>query len=241
MAQQVRKGRTLPTTPFLLATPSQAAHYLLEGRSLICLIRHGQTDWNLEKRLQGRENTPLNDTGRAQSLQLAEYFLKAKAKGFSPAAVCASPLSRAKDTADAIAEKIGIPSIVCENLIEREYGRLSGLTVDERRKKFPRGEKQAGDVESVPASASRMLRAFDDMLEISAGHTVIGISHGGIINAVFSRLSSGEIGTGKTLTQNCSVSFIAAGIGLPIPLAYNMQDDAIPDYIAKMIHYGADI
>lgn len=86
-----------------------------------------------------------------------------------------------------------------------------------------------------------MLYAFDDMLEISGGHTVIGVSHGGIINAVFSRLSAGEIGTGKTLTQNCSVSFIAAGIGIPIPLAYNMQDDAIVDYILKMIRYGADI
>jgi len=79
------------------------------------------------------------------------------------------------------------------------------------------------------------------MLECSGGKTVVGISHGGIINAVFSRLSSGEIGTGKTLTQNCSVSFIAGGIGIPIPLAYNMQEDGIVEYIAKMIYYGADI
>lgn len=241
MPQQIKKGRTLPAAPYLLATPSQAAHYLLEGRSLICLIRHGQTDWNLVKRLQGRENIPLNDTGRLQSEQLAEYFARAKAKGLSVGAVCTSPLSRAYDTAEYIAQRIDVKTIICDRLIERDYGKLSGLTVEERRKKFPRGEKQAGDVESIPGSASRMLYAFDDMLEISGGHTVIGVSHGGIINAVFSRLSAGEIGTGKTLTQNCSVSFIAAGIGIPIPLAYNMQDDAIVDYVNRMIRYGADI
>ncbi len=241
MAHQVKKGRSLPMTPYLFTSPSQAAHYLLEGRSLICLIRHGQTDWNLEKRLQGREDTPLNDAGREQSRQVAEYFARAKEIGFSPAAVCASPLSRARDTAGFIAEALGLTATVCVNLNERDYGKLSGLTVEERRKLFPKGERDAGPVESVPEAASRMYRAFDDILEISGGKTVIAVSHGGIINSVFSRLSRGDIGTGKTLTQNCSVSFIASGIGHPMPLAYNMQDDAIVDYIAKMIHFGADI
>jgi len=241
MAHQVKKGRTLPTTPYLFASPSQAAHYLLEGRSLICLIRHGQTDWNLIKRLQGREDIPLNDTGREQSAKLAEYLAAAKASGFTPSVVCSSPLSRAKDTAECIAKRLGIDSVVCESLNERDYGALSGLTVEERRKLFPRGEKQAVPVESVPQAASRMYRAFDEILEVSGGRTVIAISHGGIINSVFSRLSQGDIGTGKTLTQNCSVSFIASGIGHPIPLAYNIQDDGITDYIVKMLRFGADI
>ncbi len=241
MSHQIRKGRSLPTTPVLFATPSQAAHYLLEGRSLICLIRHGQTDWNLEKRLQGREDIPLNETGRAQSMQVAEYFAQAKEKGLAVEAVCSSPLSRARDTAGFIAEKICVPAHVCQTLNERDYGNLSGLTVEERRKAFPKGENPSNEVESVPAAASRMLRAFDDVLEISEGRTVVAVSHGGIINSVFSRLSFGEVGTGKTLTQNCSVSFIAAGIGHPLPLAYNMQDEGIVDYIAKMLHFGADI
>lgn len=241
MSQQIKKGRTLPTTPVIFASPSQAAHYLLEGRSLICLIRHGQTDWNLEKRLQGREDVPLNDTGRVQSAEVAEYFVKAKALGLCVGAVCSSPLSRAKDTAECIAEKLGLSAVVCSRLNERDYGNLSGLTVEERRKAFPKGGNPAEDIESVPDSASRMLRAFDDVLEISEGRTVVAVSHGGIINSVFSKLSFGDVGTGKTLTQNCSVSFIASGIGHPIPLAYNMQDDGIVDYIAKMLHFGADI
>lgn len=241
MSQQIKKGRSLPTTPVVFASPSQAAHTLLEGRSLICLIRHGQTDWNLQKRLQGREDVPLNETGRLQSAAVADFFAQAKAKGMSVGAVCSSPLSRAKDTADCIAERLGVKSVVCERLNERDYGNISGMTVEERRKAFPRGENPQNNMESVPAAASRMLRAFDDILEISEGRTVVAVSHGGIINSVFSKLSFGEIGTGKTLTQNCSVSFIASGIGHPIPLAYNMQDDAIVDYIAKMLHFGADI
>ncbi len=241
MSQQIKKGRTLPTTPVVFASPSQAAHYLLEGRSLLCLLRHGQTDWNLEKRLQGREDTPLNDTGRAQAMEAAEILAQAQKKGLTPRVICSSPLSRAKDTAAYISQKLDIPAIVCERLNERDYGVLSGLTVEERRKLFPKGENPYNEAESVPAAASRMLRAFDDIMEISEGKTAIAVSHGGIINSVFSRLSFGEIGTGKTLTQNCSVSFIACGIGMPLPLAYNMQGQEIVDYIAKMLHFGADI
>ena len=68
---QFKHGRTLPTTPFIIVNPQLAAHYLLEGRVLVCLVRHGQTDWNLIKRLQGRENVPLNEAGHAQAKGLS--------------------------------------------------------------------------------------------------------------------------------------------------------------------------
>ena len=97
------------------------------------------------------------------------------------------------------------------------------------------------NVEGVPAAAARMLSAIDEMLEISCKKTVIGVTHGGLINAVFSRLTAGEIGTGRTLTVNCSLSLIAAGIGEPIPLAYNLQNENASLYILKMLSYGAEI
>ena len=86
-----------------------------------------------------------------------------------------------------------------------------------------------------------MLRAVDDMLEVSGKKTVIGVTHGGLINAAFSRLTSGEIGTGRTLTVNCSISCVAAGIGEPIPLAYNLQGDGAALYITKLLLHGAEI
>ena len=129
---------------------------------------------------------------------------------------------------------------VLPQLIERDYGALSGLTLEERRHQFPGGERQAGNVESVPQAAARMCAAFDDMLEAVPEHAIIGVTHGGILNAVFSRLTSGEIGTGKSLSVNCSMSLIAAGIGSPIPLAYNLQEQGILDYLRKMAAAGAD-
>lgn len=239
---QYKHGRVLPTCPYILVHPALAAHYLIEGRTLVCIVRHGQTDWNIVKRLQGREDVPLNEAGRAQANTAAELFESIRATGATFAAVCSSPLSRASDTAEKIAAALSVDGItVVDSLIERDYGSLAGLTLDERRKLFPKGEKQAGNVESVPAAASRMLTAIDDMLDISHGKAVIGVTHGGMINAVYSRLTSGEIGTGKTLTVNCSLSFIAAGIGEPIPLAYNLQGEGALTYITKLLYHGADI
>lgn len=244
---QFKYGKVSPSTSYIFAHPSLAAHYLLEGRTLVCLIRHGQTDWNLIKRLQGQENIPLNEAGHAQAEIVSEMIRKIHRHGVTFGAVYTSPLSRASVTADYIAQSLGLKkAVVLDKLIERDYGSLSGLTLDERRRLYPGGEKQAGNVESVPAAASRMLNAIDDMLEHSmlqhAGRrTVIGVTHSGLINAGFSRLTSGEIGTGKTVSGNCSLSCIAAGIGEPIPLAYNLQNDNAVSYLIKILKNGAEI
>lgn len=250
-----KRGHTLPIYPVYLVSPSRSAYLLLEGRRLICLVRHGQTDWNQIKRLQGREDVPLNEIGVRQARHTAELFRRSVLYGVRFGMVCTSPLSRAVDTAGYIQAALDNPSVPCEalsplcppeklcvlpQLIERDYGSLSGLTLEERRHQFPGGEKQAGDVESVPMAAARMYSAFDDMLEAVPEHAIIGVTHGGILNAVFSRLTSGEIGTGRSLTVNCSVSLVAAGIGSPIPLAYNLQEQGILDYLRRMIAAGAD-
>jgi len=237
-----KHGRVLPTCSYILVHPALAAHYLSEGRTLVCLVRHGQTDWNIIKRLQGHEDIPLNENGHAQARSVALIFEGIRNSGVSFHSVCSSSLSRASVTAGYIARAVGLNEcVIVDNLIERDYGSLAGLTLEERHRLYPGGEKQAGNVESVPRAASRMLTAIDEMLEVSDRHTVIAVSHGGIINAVYSRLTSGEIGTGKTLTVNCSVSLIAAGIGEPIPLAYNLQDEGAISYMTKLIHHGADL
>ncbi len=240
-------GKTILTTPFVLVNPSLSAHYLLEGRTLICLIRHGQTDWNLERRLQGQEDIPLNETGKKQAEDVANLVGRIRENGVTFGAVFSSPLSRATRTADQIASSLGMGKAqILQSLIERDYGSLSGLTIEERRKLFPGGERQAGNVESVPTAASRMLRAVDDMVEsarsLPAGkRTLIGVTHSGLINAGFSRLTSGEIGTGKTVSGNCSLSCLAAGIGETIPLAYNLQNEDAVRYLTKILRRGAEI
>lgn len=233
-----KHGRVMPTCPYILVHPLLAARYLTEGRSLVCVVRHGQTDWNIIKRLQGRENVPLNDTGRAQAHSAAAVFKSIKDLGVSFGTVFSSPLDRAKETASIIAQAIGADEVVpLDGLIERDYGSLSGLTLEERRRRFPKGERHASDVESSPSAALRMLSAIDEMLEYSGGKTVIGVTHGGVLNAVYSRLTSGEIG----LTVNCSLSLIAAGVGEPIPLAYNLQGEGASKYISKLLRHGAKL
>ena len=86
----------------------------------IYLVRHGQTDWNLFHKAQGQTDIPLNETGRAQAKALAE-----KVKDYKFDICYASPLSRAKETAEIVTN--GKCKIVFdENLKERNYGDLEG-------------------------------------------------------------------------------------------------------------------
>src|SRR5512145_36913 len=101
----------------------------------ICLIRHGETDWNATGRLQGREDIELNDLGREQALELADYF-----KTGSWNEIVSSPLKRALETAEILAGKLDLPRIIVrENFIERDYGEASGLAPEIRKSRFPDG------------------------------------------------------------------------------------------------------
>ena len=89
----------------------------------ICLVRHGETDWNKEGRWQGREDIPMNEKGYAQVSAAGEAL---KGKGFT--VIVTSPLQRARQTAEVIAKKTGIQKIeIDERLIESDLGDASGM------------------------------------------------------------------------------------------------------------------
>ena len=95
---------------------------------IIYLVRHGETDWNRQNRLQGIEDIELNETGRRQSTECADSFT-----GIPIDRILSSPLKRAKKTADIMAARMGIaPVIIEQELTERDFGKLSGLTFEER-------------------------------------------------------------------------------------------------------------
>jgi probable phosphoglycerate mutase len=147
--------------------------------TLISLVRHGQTDWNLAKRIQGSSDIPLNGTGRAQ----AEATGRALAGG-SFDAIYASPLSRALDTARIISGHLGLgePQPL-EAVAERRYGEAEGLTGAEILARWPEGTP-------VPGRESRdevVERALPALLELGARHDgehVIVVSHGGVIGSL---------------------------------------------------------
>lgn len=86
-------------------------------------IRHGETDWNKEKRLQGRSDIPLNDKGRSQALEAKGRFSNHKIDYI----VC-SPLQRAKETALIVNELLQAEIIYDDRLIERDHGIIEGMT-----------------------------------------------------------------------------------------------------------------
>src|SRR3954471_7990952 len=98
----------------------------------ILLARHGETDWNLQRRVQGHSDTPLNETGRAQALALAETL-----DGAELDAIYASDLERAYDTAQFVAQRKGLPVTPLPELRERNFGTWEGLTDSEILERFP--------------------------------------------------------------------------------------------------------
>lgn len=90
----------------------------------IYIFRHGQTDYNLARRVMGQLDIPLNDVGRAQATELANKLAPVKI-----GAIYSSPLTRAMETAQAVASKIGAPIITDKRLMERNNGKLQGHIV----------------------------------------------------------------------------------------------------------------
>ncbi len=98
----------------------------------LIVIRHGETAWNRERRLQGQLDIPLNDTGRAQACALAEALA-----GEPIDAVYTSDLGRAMQTAAPLAETLGLQVRAEPRLRERCYGDLEGMTYAEVAEKRP--------------------------------------------------------------------------------------------------------
>jgi broad specificity phosphatase PhoE len=168
----------------------------------IYLIRHGQTDWNLEGRFQGREDIALNDHGILQ----AEECGRALA-GESFKAIITSPLVRARRTAQIIAEHVGIKQLIIEEAItERDFKKVSGMTPREREEFYASGEKD--DKEPWEELSSRMMTSIRKYAKQFFNDNIIMISHGASINAVLSVLSNGATGTGKIILKNTCINII---------------------------------
>lgn len=98
----------------------------------ICFVRHGETDWNIEKRIQGHLDVPLNQKGRAQALAMG---FNAGHHRFS--ALYSSDLTRTMETARALGEREGLEVRPLSQLRERHYGIFQGLTAEEGAVRYP--------------------------------------------------------------------------------------------------------
>jgi probable phosphoglycerate mutase len=163
----------------------------------LCLIRHGETHWNTERRLQGHTDVELNHRGKAQAIQMATA-LKKLALNFD--ALYTSDLKRAADTANAIVREFKVPAIVMSDLRERHFGALQGLSISDAPTLKPKlwQAHMARDIdheleggESIAQFARRVQDALEMILQKHFAETVILVSHGGTLDMMY-RIATGQ-------------------------------------------------
>ena len=151
----------------------------------LLLARHGETDWNGERRWQGHSDQPLNDTGRGQAAELA-----ASLAGTPISAIYSSDLARARETAEIVAERLGLAVVVDAGLREVDVGSWSGVTHDEIRQRYPEefarwqegGQGWEGG-ESYDEMGERAVATLLRLADRHAGETILVVAHGGTIRA----------------------------------------------------------
>ncbi len=167
----------------------------------ICIIRHGETDWNSSGKLQGREDIELNNLGREQASQIAQYF---KTEPWD--VIVSSPLKRAYETAQIIGSQLSIQNIyIVDEMIERCYGSASGLLPEERQMRFPDGITDQEDFEHL---RQRAMTGLAKIANDFKGKRIIVVSHGGLTNSILYSISGGEFGSFKTRLKNGCINKI---------------------------------
>ena len=148
----------------------------------VYVVRHGQTEWNVAGLLQGSSDVALTEAGRQQARETAAALAEVVPAG---ATVVTSPLSRAHDTAVAIARELSGAATVDERLRERDYGVWEGITPAERESGWPdevRAWREHGDpdipgFERHDTVRTRMVEAIEEWADAVAGPLVV-VSHG---------------------------------------------------------------
>jgi probable phosphoglycerate mutase len=181
----------------------------------LCLIRHGETAWNAEKRLQGHIDIPLNTRGESQARQMAQA-LKDIRLNFD--VLFTSDLKRAVDTSAAVVQLFGVVAQVDSNLRERHFGALQGLSINEAPLLRPDiwqahisrdldHELEGG--ESIRQFALRVQRALDRIEEQHPGKTVLMVSHGGTLDMMYRIASNQALSTERVVSvPNASLNWL---------------------------------
>jgi broad specificity phosphatase PhoE len=175
----------------------------------LLVARHGQTDWNLERRWQGHADLPLNDTGRSEAQALGEALA-----GYGIEAVYSSDLVRARETAEIVGARLGMPVVLDPRLREVDVGEWAGLTTAEVEERFPEGHRRRREGQTGWETGEQFeameRRVAEALLEIAAAHPaarVLVVTHGGPVRAA-RNACGGEL-DGWRSAGNCDYDEIA--------------------------------
>ncbi len=149
----------------------------------IYLLRHGETDWNKKRLLQGHTDIPLNEKGRAQ---VDDTVRKLCALDVRMDAIVSSPLKRARETAEIAADRLGYPKekiAVEELLIERGFGEGEGMSLNDMKAKYP--DSDCPGMESRETLVKRAGQAFDKIRgDFHDAERVLLTAHGAVLFAL---------------------------------------------------------
>lgn len=179
--------------------------------TIIYLVRHGETNWNRERRFQGQKDVPLNDYGRAQAKKLSE---KLNLSNSNIDAIYSSDLKRAYETANIIAEKYNYDVRINIGLRERFFGVLEGLSLEEFKKDYPNTNFYNFDIDEnlqIEPYTDFQRRIYNTILTISEQHpnsSILIVSHGAAINSFLHEISDGTLGAGQTKISNTGITTI---------------------------------
>ena len=157
------------------------------------VARHGKTEYNEQKRLQGWIDTPLTEKGIANARNIT-----AKVKGKNITAVYSSDLGRAFRTAYLVTQEVGVFSEirVVKDLREVSFGEYAGMLIDEAEQKYPDLQKVTGYVplggESLAAMQTRVLNF---LYTVEDSEAVLLVTHDSVINAIYAAYAKIDLGT----------------------------------------------
>lgn len=162
---------------------------MLDQATRLILIRHGETAWNRATRIQGHTDIPLSPLGLAQAARLADALADEPL-----AAIYSSDLSRARQTAQALADMRGLPVRTDARLRERAFGRFEGLSWQEIDQGYPEDAQRwrrrepdfpVGGGESLNVFSARCLDAARDLAAAHPGLSIALVAHGGVLDCLY--------------------------------------------------------
>jgi len=216
--------------------------------TLLYLVRHGQTDWNLQRRIQGSTDVPLNDTGREQAARAGRLLARRHWD-----VLASSPLARAYETAAIIGAEIGLgPAAegstgprsieIVPQLAERAYGDAEGLSDAELARRFP-GDTPVPGRERRTDVATRAIAALAQLGERHPGAAIVVVTHGGVIRSVLKRVAPGSLAHDGIPISNGSIHSLELVDGTPRLIAFDdpIEADSVDPDLDSATARGADV
>jgi 2,3-bisphosphoglycerate-dependent phosphoglycerate mutase len=184
----------------------------------LIVVRHGETPWNREKRMQGTTDTPLSEVGQAQARALGRRLA-----GREFTALYASDLARARDTASIIAEHTGRELVMDSRLRERCFGIFEGLVAGEIQERFPEEharfmsrdpDYEVPGGESARGFARRCLGCLSEIAGRHRGEEIVVVTHGLVLDSLYRAALGLEHGERRPVPLiNASLNFFDHGAG----------------------------